>query len=582
MKGINGAVAAMVVLAAAVVGAVGAPATPAVAGERVFQVAGGYLMIPIRNGAPKTGLVVEVDGRVVRRYDAELVPDGGAPDWYGVLNLAAFRGKEAVVRVERGVPEAVARIHQSATGRPEVGGPEGAAMAADAEPLRPRFHFSQRAGWNNDPNGMVYLDGEWHLFFQHNPLGWSWGNMTWGHAVSPDLVNWRQLPEAFCPRVDAVGDCFSGGAVVDVANTSGWRTGEQDVLVAFLTDTGAGESVAYSNDRGRSFTWHAGNPVIRHKGRDPKVIWYAYGAGDRPLDERARELGGHWVMVLYNEDEPQGQNIAIHTSTNLREWTFQSRLGGYFECPELFALPVDGKADDKRWVITAADARYALGAFDGRVFTPSHEGKHQLHWGPYYAAQTFENAPGGRRIRVGWLKVDMPGMPFNQAFSFPHELSLRQTADGVRLFAAPVDEIKSLWTRTRSVSNDHPGAVGGRREVIEVDGDLLDVRVTFAVGDAGRLHLGAFRWSVVYDVAKGTLDGVPLKPVDGRITVRMLIDRSLMEVTGNDGRVSISRGIGGPPGPLEPRNVTALVEGGSSGRVLRLEVNELRPAAIGW
>src|SRR5262249_26639977 len=169
------------------------------------------------------------------------------------------------------------------------------------EKLRPQFHFSSRRGWLNDPNGLVYSRGEYHLYYQHNPFGWSEGNKYWGHAVSRDLVHWQELPIAISPK--SYGDwVWSGSAVVDAANTAGWRKGEESVIVAAYTSTGRGECIAYSNDGGRTFADFEGNPVVTHTkgdGRDPRLLWY--GARADPSEKRdGSGVPGHWVMAVYD------------------------------------------------------------------------------------------------------------------------------------------------------------------------------------------------------------------------------------------------------------------------------------------
>lgn len=529
--------------------------------EKGFTVRSRYLVLPIKNGAKTTELTLEVDGKVVRRYGTELAVDPSDVDWYAFFHLGPYRDKPARVSVARATEAAFALVRQE----DRVPGSEH----WYTEALRPQFHFSQTVGWNNDPNGMVYLDGEWHLFFQHNPVGWNWGNMTWGHAVSRDLVHWQQLPDALFPKTTARGDCFSGGGTVDRLNTAGWKIDDNDVLVVFLTDTGAGESLAYSTDRGRSFTWYEGNPVVRHQGRDPKVIWYAYGSDDEPLNNRAQQLGGHWVMAVYDEQEQLGKNIAFHTSTDLKHWTVQSHLPGYYECPEFFELPVDGQDDHLRWIVFAADAQYAIGDFDGKTFTPEHAGKHRLHWGRYYASQTFDNAPDQRRIQMGWVQIPMPGMPFNQTFSFPHELSLRTTEDGIRLLAEPVRELQTLH-RAKVVADAQ--TLAERSPVkLAVPGELLDIRATFELGEAKQVGLNIGNDRLVYDVAKSRLGDAPLKPLNGRISLQVLVDRPMFEICGNEGRVFITseRKAKEAPGAIE-----AFAEGGSAG-LIRLEVYEL-------
>lgn len=536
------------------------PAAATARREKSFTVENTYLVMPIRNKGKETTLIhLVVDGKEVRRYKLQPAASAAEADWYAYFTIDRYRGQEARVVVESVTEEGFALIRQSDT----IPGAE----TFHKEPHRPQFHFSQKVGWNNDPNGMVWHDGTWHLFFQHNPVGLGHGNMTWGHATSTDLVHWRQQPEKLFPKTMARGDCFSGGGTVDRRNTAGWGA---NALVAFFTDTGCGESVAYSTDAGRSFTSYEGNPVVKHKGRDPKVIWYPYAAADAPLDDTAQGLGGHWVMVVYDEHPQHGRNAAFYTSTNLKDWTEQSHLPGYFECTELFELPVDGAAGNSRWVVFAADARYAVGRFDGRVFTPEHEGKHQVHWGPFYASQTFDNAPDGRRIQMAWLKIHAPAGPFNQHFSFPHELTLRSTADGVRMFAEPVREIETL--RGMSHRAEPQDLVAGKAVTVPVGRDMLDVRLAVEVGAARRIVLQVPGRSVVYDVQARKLNDAPLAPVDGTIRVQVLADRGLTEIVGNDGRVVIS-GAGpaaiGQPGPI---SVTA--QGGDA-TLLSLEAHEL-------
>ena len=200
-------------------------------------------------------------------------------------------------------------------------------------------------------------------------------------------------------------------------------------MVLAFTDTGCGEALAYSTDRGKTWTYYEGNPVITHRGRDPKLMWY--------------EPGKHWVIAVYDETPEYGRNIAIYTSKDLKQWKLESHIPGYFECAEIFELPIDGDPAKTKWVIYAADAKYALGTFDGKKFTPEHEGKHQVHWGAYYASQCFSNSPDGRVVQVGWARINLPDMPFNQTFTVPTNLTLHTTEDGVRMFATPIKELES-------------------------------------------------------------------------------------------------------------------------------------------
>lgn len=537
------------------------PAADAGNFSRDFTVGAKYLVIPVANGAKECRLTLKVDGKAVRSYDVALAEGPDHVDWWAFFTLSRYKGQPASVSVGNATAEAFALIQQA----DEVPGSD----RWYTERLRPQFHFSQKVGWNNDVNGTVYYDGEWHLFFQHNPVGIKWGNMTWGHAVSRDLVHWEQLPNAVFPRTMAQGVCFSGSGVVDKRNTAGFKTAAEDVIVLIVTDRRrremGGESLAYSNDRGRTFTWYQDNPVLPHKGNDPKVIWYAYDADDTPLSDAARRLGGHWVMVVLD----YGRHVTpFYTSTDLKNWTEQSFLRGYGECPELFELPVDGEQSNKRWVIMGGDATYTIGQFDGRLFTPEHKGKHRVHYGAYYASQLFNNPPEGRRIQMGWAKIEMPGMPFNQTFTFPHHLTLRTTGDGVRLFAEPVKEIAKLRKKTHTAANkklaeDEPMEVA-------TSGQLFDIRATFDLGSAKQVGLEIGGQRVAYNAITGRLRDAPLKPISGRVALQVLVDRPIIEIVGNAGRVYLTH----PREPSEVSSVRAFAEGGTA-TLVDLTIHEL-------
>ncbi|MCA9264957.1 MAG: glycoside hydrolase family 32 protein [Planctomycetales bacterium] len=527
--------------------------------EKTFTIQDRYLVMPIQNGGSPNGrLQLFVNDREVRNYELRIASSAEATDWYAFFTLDRYQGEHARVVASQATEEGFSLVRQSSS----VPGDE----QVYREPHRPQFHFTQKVGWNNDPNGMVYHDGKWHFFFQHNPVALPWGNMTWGHAISPDLVHWEQQPNKLFPKTMARGDCFSGGATVDKNNTAGWGA---NALVAFLTDTGAGESIAYSTDGGHSFVWYEGNPVVKHQGRDPKVIWYPYEDDDQPLNDRARQLGGHWVMVVYDENQEYGQNVAIYTSTNLKEWTERSHLTGYFECPEMFELPIDEIGANRRWVLFAADAKYAVGKFNGTTFRPEHEGKHQVHWGPYYASQTFDNSPDGRRIQIGWLRIDSPG-PYNQHFSLPHRLTLRSTDDGIRMFAQPVKEVEQL--RLRSHRYEGRPLVADQTVKLAVSSDLLDVQVRVDVGSATEISLALPGRTIRYDASTRKLNDVPLEPVDGRISIRVLADRSITEIIGNEGRVYIS---GGGPAQTEATDVVVTAHGGDA-KLDEFQAHELK------
>ena len=514
--------------------------------NKVITIEKQYVLFPIQNGAPKVRIDVNIDGKNVREFDAEIAVAQDKVNFWSFLDVTEFKGKSAKLSFKGITNDGVALIVQS----DQIPGTDNLYNEA----LRPQFHFSQMLGWNNDPNGMVYYDGEWHLYFQHNPYGWKWGNMHWGHAVSNDLVHWEQLPIAIYNKKH--GDwAFSGGAVVDENNTAGWQTGKEKTIIASWTSTGRGECIAYSNDRGRTFTEYEGNPVVKHDGRDPKIIWY--------------EPGQHWVMAMYDVHN-KVRCIALYTSKDLKDWKFQSRIKGFFECAEIFELPVDGDKNNTRWIIFAADAQYAVGKFDGKTFTPEHEGKHKVHYGNYYASQTFSNPPDERRIQIGWARIDMPGMPFNQTFSFPHRLTLRTTDDGIRMFAEPVSEIKKIHQKKHALKNKDLAA--NKTADLKVSGDIFDIRASFKIGDAKTIGIDIGGERVIYDVSKKTLDQANLAPVDGKISVQILVDRPMLEICGNQGRVFITK----PRGKKgDVSNIKAFADGGHAS-LINLEVFELK------
>jgi len=524
-----------------------------------IKITGKYLIFPVSNKGERGRMTVVVDGQLVQNLDCNFPPDKDAIDWWSYLNMEEYIGKTAEVVAE--APAGIRKMISSSARIPHL-------QPLYDEALRPQFRFSQMRGWNNDPNGMVYYDGLYHLFWQCNPAGRQWANMYWGHATSTDMVHWTEQDRALRPFGDqvtnrhpsmAVKNCFSGSANVDLYNTAGWQKGDKPTLVLAFTDTGCGEALAYSTDGGKTFTYYKGNPVIRHTGRDPKLVWY--------------EPGRHWVIAVFDEDPKLGRSIAFYTSKNLREWELASKLPGYFECPELFQLPIDGDPGRAKWVVFAADARYAIGEFDGKQFIPDHKGKHRLHWGAYYASQCFSNSPDGRVVQIGWARVDIPNMPFNQTFTVPATLTLRTTEDGIRMFANPIKELEQLRKANPKGVENRPLTAASPTVTFDVRDQLLDIVVRLRPGTASKavLRFGASR--VTYDFAREQLDGTPLKPADGRVTFRVLVDRPLYEVFGGNGachntaaRTDMGQAIG---------TVSLTAEGGSL-TVESLTVYEMR------
>lgn len=447
------------------------------------------------------------------------------------------------------------------------------------EDYRPQYHFTPEANWMNDPNGMVYYAGEYHLFYQYHPYGLQWGPMHWGHAVSKDLVTWEHLPVALAP--DDKGTIFSGSAVVDRNNTSGFQTGKEKPLVAIYTQDREGhqvQSIAYSNDKGRTWTKYAGNPVIPNPGkkdfRDPKVFWY--------------EKENKWVMVL-----AAGDRILIYTSKNLKQWTYASEFGqgqgshgGVWECPDLFELPVDGNPNQKKWVMQVSvgngaisggsGMQYFVGDFDGTHFKNENPSDKVL-WTDYgkdfYAAVSWSDIPSsdGRRLWLGWMSNwqyanDVPTSPWRSAASIPRELKLKTLTGGVRVVQTPVKELQTIretpkrW-KNQTISPASQNVLAG------LSGDTYELHAEFQVtpGSAAefgfkvrtgrnqftkvgydrkntklfvdRSESGNVTFNPTFNTGKET---APLKPVNGKVKLRIFVDRSSVEVFGNDGKQVIT------------------------------------------
>lgn len=481
-----------------------------------------FLHLPVSTGAAKQRMRLSVGNRLLDEFDIELVLED--PDFYAFVDLSAYVGQELSIGADLPGDELFLLDGLTLKGSPPGG------STAYQESFRPQFHFSARRGWLNDPNGLVYFKGEYHLFFQHNPYGWNWGNMHWGHAVSRDLIHWEELPIALFPK--SYGDwAFSGSAVIDWKNTSGFRSGPEPPMVIAYTSTGRGECIAYSYDRGRTFTEFADNPVVKHDGRDPKIFWH--GPSNR------------WVMVVYeilHEGTPEKkQTIGFYASPDLKTWTHQSNLEGYYECPEFFELSVDGGEGESRWVIYGADNAYQIGSFDGKTFTPEGPKQPGAHGKAFYAAQTFNDiAPSdGRRIEIGWLRSGREGMPFNQMMAFPTSLSLRKTAAGIQLCKEPVWELSTLHADGQTWQSETLSA--GRDLLENVSGELLHLELDLVPQDAQEIRLTVRGVTLIYNVATATLHAgdvsAPLPLEEGAIHLEVLVDKLSVEVFGNFGAV---------------------------------------------
>lgn len=488
-----------------------------------------YLNLPIDQSAPLVKARIAADGTVLDEFTLKLA--NSEPDYWTFFDVTRYRGQTLTLEVDD-TEEQVGHldlVNVDATFPGEE--------ILYQEKYRPQVTFSSRRGWLNDPNGLIYYDGEYHLFYQHNPYGWEWGNMHWGHAVSTDLVHWRELPDAlYSPNHDNMA--FSGSAVVDPNNTSGLRRDGVDPLLAFYTRTGVGENMAISYDNGRTFEEYEGNPLIEHAGRDPKVIWY--------------EPGQHWVLVVWTEsrerETPHGNytlyEMAFYTSDDLKNWTYQSAVPGFFECPELFEIEVEGQPGVKKWVLYDANGDYVLGDFDGKTFTVEQTFRKLDVGGDFYASQMYSNIPeeDGRRIQIGWFRGgDFEGMPFNQKMTFPTSLKLRPSFDGLRLTPTPVAEIASLHRESHRFENFAVGP--GNPFNSPVTGDVLHIIAEIDPGDVPNVGLDINGHRLTYDRFVNSFNGQNFPLQDGeRLKIEVIVDRTGIEVFVNDGELYFVEG----------------------------------------
>jgi fructan beta-fructosidase len=386
-------------------------------------------------------------------------------------------------------------------------------------------------------NGLVFYQGKYHLYYQHNPYGVSFGyavdgaQRNWGHAISTDMVHWQELPDAIYPH--SYGDyVWSGSAAIDWANTGGFKTGTNDVIVAAFFSLARGECIAYSNDRGLTFTEYTNNPVVVNAtvGRDPHILWYA--------------PSNYWVMAVY--DETGGQVISFYTSPNLRQWTYRSKILGFYECPDFYQMPVDGNTNNMQWVLSDGSSGYMLGKFNGVTFTPTTAKMPGNNGSGFYAAQTFTEMPAGdrRRVRIGWAQMSMLGMPYSQMLFFPTELTLRTLPAGVRLCSTPIAEITNAVANTYSWTNltlnpDYNPLAGIR-------GQLFDVQAQFSSSSAQAISFNLCGVAVTYFPAAQqiTCNGntQTLAPLNGIVTIEMITDRQSVEIFGNSGQLYMPMG----------------------------------------
>ena len=450
------------------------------------------------------------------------------------------------------------------------------------EQWRPQIHFSPQAHWMNDPNGMLYYKGTYHLFYQYYPESTVWGPMHWGHATSTDMIHWKHLPIALYP--DSLGYIFSGSAVADVNNTSGFGKNGQVPLVAIFTHhnpKGAkegrtdyqNESIAYSLDDGKTWTKYSGNPVLKNTGikdfRDPKVSWF--------------EAGKKWVMTLATQD-----HITFFSSKDLKSWTQESEFGkevgahgGVWECPDLFPLDDNGQ---KIWVLLVSinpggpnggsATQYFTGQFDGKTFTPYHTDTRWIDYGPDdYAGVTWSNT-GNRKVFLGWMSnwqyaTKVPTETWRSAMTVPRELSLQKIGDKYFIRSTPVKELSTIAEAAKTAQNisvtdysvsDKLGKFTGPVRISFSTDKLQSFSFTLSNSAGERTEIGYDQGSNHYYIDRtqsGKVDfekGFASRPTAPRISdaagteITMIIDAASVELFADNG-LSVMTAIFFPASP---------------------------------
>lgn len=517
-----------------------------------------YLLLPIQDDAPEGKICIVKDneqkGTLMNvRLARERV------DSYVPFELSAYKGQHISIDIQ-GVPA-------NALCWKELKMSDSFDMT-NKEMFRPVYHHTPVYGWMNDPNGMFYKDGVYHLYFQYNPYGSVWGNMHWGHSTSTDLMHWNFEGCAIVP--DAWGAIFSGSCVVDHNNTAGFGKG---AVVAFYTSAKAtpwgdvqSQSMAYSLDNGKTFTKYEGNPILTSSEkdfRDPKIFWYAPGK--------------HWVMML-----AVGQHMEIYSSVNLKEWKKESEFGamqgahgGVWECPDLVEIPVEGTRE-KKWVLICnlnpggpfggSAAQYFVGSFDGKKFV--NESPTQTKWMDWgkdnYATVTWNNAPDGRCIALGWMSNwqyanNVPTRQYRSANTLARDLTLYREGQELFLKSTPSVEVKKARGKKVSIPSFK---VSEKHEIVNLFEDnqgAYEVEILIQNAGASKIAFCLLndkgeKVSMYYDLNRkqfvmdrsesGTVDfskdfpAVTVAPanVDKELVLRLFVDRSSIEAFGEDGK----------------------------------------------
>lgn len=528
-----------------------------------------YIMLPVQESTDDARINVVVDGQIAETIYVRLARS--KTDYTVPFDLSPYKGKNVLLDIVTTQGRSSVREAKDDVCWKDMTLSDTVNMADRETRYRPLFHHTPLYGWMNDPNGMFYMDGVWHLYYQYNPYGSKWQNMTWGHSTSTDLVNWKHEPEAIRPN--GLGSVFSGSCVIDSANTAGFG---KNAVIALYTSAGTSQmqSLASSTDGGETFTVYPANPVLtlESEARDPNMFW--------------NEDTGEWNLVLAHALDHE---ILFFTSPDLKSWTLQSAFGkgagsqdGVWECPDLFELPIEG-TDEKKWVLICninpggpfggSAIQYFIGDWDGTTFIADTDGSGIIptKWLDYgkdnYALVTWSGAPDNRRTAIGWMSnwqyaAEVPTMQYRSANTLPREISLFRADDG-QVYASSTPSPELLALRDKLIVNKPNVSLkkrsntfmlpSGNDGVCEIVAEL-DAASAASVTITLSNKLGE-RVVMVYNHAEHTISfdrrnsgkvdfsesfpAVTVAPTfesNGKMSLRIFIDRSSIEFFGNDGR----------------------------------------------
>ena len=535
---------------------------------------GKYLMLPIQDNGEEATLNLLVDGKQEKNFTARLAKN--KVDYMVPLDLSSYRGKHIILNVISNQSRATVREAQGDACWKNIALSDTFDIS-NREKFRPAFHHTPDYGWMNDPNGMVYADSLWHLCYQWNPYGSKWANMTWGHATSRDLIHWERQEPTILP--DGLGMIFSGSSAIDHHNSAGFG---KDAIVTLYTSAAASQmqSLAYSTDGGNTFTKYPGNPVItmETEARDPNMFW----------DEAHQQ----WVMLLAHALEKE---MLIYTSPDLKQWTLASRFGkgigaqgGVWECPDLFELPVSGSTgNEKKWALVCnlnpggpfggSATQYFIGDFDGTTFKADTDttGTIPTKWMDYgkdhYAAVSWSDAPNNRRTVIGWMSnwqyaAEVPTLQYRSANTLPREMGIFKDTDGqYYLSSTPSPELEALRgglhhqsrrfslgksDKTISLPTQNDGICEILLDIEARKGQVLTLTLANKAGERVVLTYDSDKETLAFDRTQSGIvnfsqdfPAVTVAPThrhDGKLSLRIFVDRSSIEVFEKEGRLAMT------------------------------------------